>query len=132
MRGRRAERQEGLVRARRDNVEQHGLGRRVVAGKLTGRGARRAGVGTGLLILTYWARDVASEHGFQVFDVSNPAAPELQVSVVCPGGQGDVSVYGDLLVLSSQETRARLIEALDIMKTKNETLPPKKHGNIPL
>lgn len=47
-------------------------------------------------------------NGFQVFDVSNPTEPELQVSVVCPGGQGDVSVYGDLLVMSAQETRGRL------------------------
>ncbi len=47
-------------------------------------------------------------NGFQVLDVSDPTSPELQVSVVCPGGQGDVSVYGDLLVMSAQETRGRL------------------------
>ncbi len=35
-------------------------------------------------------------------------------------------------VIQPQDTRMRLIEALEIMKTKNETLPPKKHGNIPL
>lgn len=35
-------------------------------------------------------------------------------------------------VIEPQETRNRLIEALEVMKTKNETLPPKKHGNIPL
>ncbi len=28
--------------------------------------------------------------------------------MVCPGGQGDVSVYGNLLVMSAQETRGRL------------------------
>ena len=28
--------------------------------------------------------------------------------MVCPGGQGDVSVYGDLVVMSAQETRGRL------------------------
>jgi len=47
-------------------------------------------------------------NGFQVFDVSDPSEPRLEVSVVCPGGQGDVSVYGDLLVMSAQETRGRL------------------------
>jgi hypothetical protein len=47
-------------------------------------------------------------NGFQVFDVSNPASPELSLSVVCPGGQGDVSVFGDLVVMSAQETRGRL------------------------
>jgi acetyl-CoA carboxylase carboxyltransferase component len=35
-------------------------------------------------------------------------------------------------VIKPSETRRRLIESLEIMKTKCETLPPKKHGNIPL
>jgi len=47
-------------------------------------------------------------HGYQVYDISDPASPELRVSVICPGGQGDVSVFGDLLVMSVQETRARM------------------------
>lgn len=47
-------------------------------------------------------------NGFQIFDISAPASPSLRLSVVCPGGQGDVSVYGDLVVMSAQETRGRL------------------------
>ncbi len=35
-------------------------------------------------------------------------------------------------VISPRETRPRLIEALEIMSNKRETLPPKKHGNIPV
>ena len=35
-------------------------------------------------------------------------------------------------VIKPFETRVRLIEALELMKSKNDTLPPKKHGNIPL
>lgn len=35
-------------------------------------------------------------------------------------------------VIVPSETRSRLIDALEIMCTKRETLPPKKHGNIPL
>jgi acetyl-CoA carboxylase carboxyltransferase component len=35
-------------------------------------------------------------------------------------------------VIMPRETRPRLIEALDILSTKRETLPPKKHGNIPV
>jgi hypothetical protein len=46
--------------------------------------------------------------GFQVFDISDPDALEPVASVLCPGGQGDVSVYGDILVMSAQETRGRL------------------------
>ncbi|MEM1096834.1 MAG: hypothetical protein AAGJ10_19725 [Bacteroidota bacterium] len=47
-------------------------------------------------------------NGFQVIDISNPADPVYELSVVCPGGQGDVSIYGDLIVMSAQETRGRL------------------------
>jgi len=45
--------------------------------------------------------------GFQIYDVSDPAEPELTVSVVCPGGQGDVSVHGHLLFTSVQQSSAR-------------------------
>ncbi len=47
-------------------------------------------------------------NGFQIYDISDPTDPRLRVAVVCPGGQGDVSVYGDLLFMSAQETRGRL------------------------
>ncbi len=46
--------------------------------------------------------------GFNVFDVSDPTDPELIVSVVCPGNQGDVSVYENLLFQSVQENIGRL------------------------
>ena len=35
-------------------------------------------------------------------------------------------------VIKPSETRIRLIDALEILITKKETLPPKKHGNIPV
>jgi uncharacterized protein (DUF305 family) len=47
-------------------------------------------------------------HGFKLYDLANPEAPDLISAVVCPGGQGDVSVVGDLLILSVEETRGRL------------------------
>ena len=34
-------------------------------------------------------------------------------------------------IIKPSETRIRLIDALEIMATKREVLPPKKHGNIP-
>ncbi|MBC2933293.1 Ig-like domain-containing protein [Nocardioides sp. zg-1228] len=46
--------------------------------------------------------------GFQVYDVSDPADPTLSGSFVCPGGQGDVSVFGDLLFFSVEQTSARV------------------------
>jgi len=47
-------------------------------------------------------------NGFNAYDVTRGGAPELVLSVVCPGGQGDVSVQGNLLFMSVEENRARL------------------------
>ena len=47
-------------------------------------------------------------HGFNTYDISDPAAPKHIASVVCPGGQGDVSLVGNLLIMSVQEARGRL------------------------
>jgi hypothetical protein len=35
---------------------------------------------------------VGNFNGFQLYDISNPAAPALISAVVCPGGQGEVSI----------------------------------------
>jgi len=47
-------------------------------------------------------------HGFNVYQLQGNGQPELMASIVCPGGQGDVSIVGDLLIMSVQETRSRL------------------------
>jgi hypothetical protein len=47
-------------------------------------------------------------NGFNFYDVENPGKPRLASSVVCPGGQGDVSIYGHLLFMSVEQTRGRL------------------------
>jgi hypothetical protein len=47
-------------------------------------------------------------HGFKVYDIADPSNPTLRVAVVCPGGQGDLSVYGDLLFMSVEQTRGRV------------------------
>jgi hypothetical protein len=51
---------------------------------------------------------VGNYHGINIYDISDPANPRLRTSIVCPGGQGDVSIFGDLLFMSAQETRGRL------------------------
>ncbi len=35
-------------------------------------------------------------------------------------------------VIAPSSTRAHLVRGLRALRTKRETLPPKKHGNIPL
>ncbi|MGH9461489.1 MAG: DUF305 domain-containing protein, partial [Vicinamibacteria bacterium] len=47
-------------------------------------------------------------HGFNTYNVEDPKVPRLLGSVVCPGGQGDLSVIGNLLIMSVEETRGRL------------------------
>ncbi|NND61405.1 MAG: DUF305 domain-containing protein [Gammaproteobacteria bacterium] len=49
-----------------------------------------------------------SYHGFNVYRLGDGGLPQLLSSVVCPGGQGDVSIVGDLLIMSVEQTRGRL------------------------
>src|SRR5262249_40210830 len=51
---------------------------------------------------------LGSFHGFNTYDVENGRSPKLLAWVVCPGGQGDVSVHGHLLFMSVEQTRGRL------------------------
>jgi hypothetical protein len=46
--------------------------------------------------------------GYQVWDVSNAAKPTLRTAYVCPGSQSDVSVYDNLLFVSSESMNSRL------------------------
>ena len=46
--------------------------------------------------------------GWQVWNISDPARPSLRTTFLCPGGQGDVSVHGNLLFMSAEEIRGRL------------------------
>jgi hypothetical protein len=47
-------------------------------------------------------------NGFQIFDVTNPSHPVLQVGYYCPASQSDVSVYRNLLFVSGEGTGGRL------------------------
>jgi len=49
-----------------------------------------------------------SYHGFNVYQLQDDGLPKLFSSVVCPGGQGDVSIVGDLLIMSVEQTRGRV------------------------
>ena len=47
-------------------------------------------------------------YGINIYDISNPAKTSLLTSMVCPGGQGDVSVYKNLLFMSVEMPNGRL------------------------
>ena len=47
-------------------------------------------------------------HGINFYDIEDPRKPKLTVSMPCPGGQGDVSVFRHLLFMSVEQTRGRL------------------------
>jgi hypothetical protein len=47
-------------------------------------------------------------YGVNIFDISHPANATLLTSLVCPGGQGDVSIYKNLLFMSVEMPNGRL------------------------
>ncbi len=46
--------------------------------------------------------------GFELYDISNPVKPVLVQSYLCPASQNDVSVFRNLLFMSSESTNSRL------------------------
>jgi hypothetical protein len=47
-------------------------------------------------------------YGVDIFDISEPAKATLVTSMVCPGGQGDVSVYKNLMFMSVEMPNGRI------------------------
>ena len=47
-------------------------------------------------------------HGFNIYEIKNDGIPSLVSSVVCPGGQGDVSIVGNILIMSVEQNRSRI------------------------
>ncbi len=47
-------------------------------------------------------------YGINIYDISDPAKTQLITSMQCPGGQGDVSVYKNLMFMSVEMPNGRL------------------------
>ena len=47
-------------------------------------------------------------YGVNIYDISNPTKASLLTSMICPGGQGDVSVYKNLLFMSVEQPNGRV------------------------
>ena len=72
-----------------------------------------------------------SYHGFNIYRINEIGLPKLITSVICPGGQGDVSIVGDLLIYSVEQTRGRVdcgLEGVtsDAVSYTHLTLPTKR------
>ena len=51
---------------------------------------------------------VGNYYGINIFDITDAAKARLVTSIVCPGGQGDPSVYKNLLFMSVESPNGRL------------------------
>jgi hypothetical protein len=49
-----------------------------------------------------------SFNGFQIWNISDPTQPKLRTAYYCPASQSDVSIYKNLLIVSSEAPTARL------------------------
>lgn len=47
-------------------------------------------------------------YGVSIYDIADPAKAKLITSMVCPGGQGDVSVYKNLMFMSVEMPNGRI------------------------
>jgi len=47
-------------------------------------------------------------HGIGIFDIAQPSQPRLLTAMLCPGGQGDVSVYKNLMFMSVEGANGRI------------------------
>jgi hypothetical protein len=66
-------------------------------------------------------------YGVSIYDISSPAASKLMTTLVCPGGQGDVSVYNNLLFMSVEMPNGRL----DCSVNGFPPVPPPAAGQQP-
>jgi uncharacterized protein (DUF305 family) len=51
---------------------------------------------------------VGNYHGFNIYRLAANGAPQLVSSTICPGGQGDLSIVGHLMIMSVEQTRGRI------------------------
>ncbi len=51
---------------------------------------------------------VGNYNGINFYDIDDPGKVKLRTSLLCPGGQGDVSVYGHLLFMSAEAMNGRI------------------------
>lgn len=66
-------------------------------------------------------------YGMNIYDIADPTKPKLLTSMLCPGGQGDVSVYKNLMFMSVEMPNGRLDCSTEGFKPN----PPTAEGENP-
>ena len=51
---------------------------------------------------------VGNYHGFNLYNLDTAGTPQLISSTICPGGQGDLSIVGNLMIMSVEQMRGRI------------------------
>jgi len=51
---------------------------------------------------------VGNYHGFNLYNLDAAGTPQLISSTICPGGQGDLSIVGNLMIMSVEQMRGRV------------------------
>ena len=74
---------------------------------------------------------VGNYNGINFYDIDDPAHIKLGTSLVCPGGQGDVSVYGHLLFMSDEAMNGRIDCGTQGIPVPANTAPPAAPEPLP-
>lgn len=69
-------------------------------------------------------------HGFMVWDISTPTHPVIRKLYPCPGGQGDPSVYGNLLFLSVEMPNGRTDCGMQGLQTMQDTVVSERFRGV--
>jgi hypothetical protein len=70
-------------------------------------------------------------YGIQIYDISNPAKTSLLTSMICPGGQGDVSVYKNLMFMSVEMPNGRVDCGTEGFPPPTPAAPDKQNQGMP-
>ena len=70
-------------------------------------------------------------YGINIYDISNPAKTSLVTSMICPGGQGDVSVFKNLMFMSVETQNGRIDCGTEGFPLPPPPAPDKPHQNGP-
>jgi hypothetical protein len=74
---------------------------------------------------------VGNYYGINFYDIDNPTQIKLGTSLVCPGGQGDVSVYGHLLFMSAEAMNGRIDCGTQGIPVPANAAPPEPPAEAP-